>query len=139
MNSLSWLLYLADVSEGARWVAMFSMIICGLITAGSLVVWWAIVSESPTDDQEQEVKKWVGRVWSFFAPVFVISMMVFILVPQRQTLMLIAASEIGETVLASSQAQAIGGEAGELAVDSLRVLRQFITEQLDAPTEGIKE
>lgn len=133
MNSLSWLLYAADVSEGARWVTLFLMVISGIASAGSVVVWLAVMDDRPNEKQQEEVSTWVRRVWWRFAPLFIACMLVFIVVPQRQTLMLIAASEIGETVLASPQAQAIGGEAGELAADSLRVLRKFINEQLDAP------
>lgn len=138
MNSLSWLLYGADVSEGLRWVTMFLMVICGLVIAGSIVAFMAVMDDLQGEQQESFMK-WMGKVWGMFTPIFFVSMLAFIMVPQRQTLMLIAASEVGETVLASEQAQAIGGEAGELAVDSLRVLRQFINEQLDAPTEGTEE
>lgn len=139
MNSLSWLLYGADVSEGLRWVTLFSMIVCGLIIAGSIAGFFAMLDDGTADEGYQSFMKWMGKVWGLFVPIFLVSMLVFILTPQRNTIMLIAASEVGETVLASSQAQTIGGEAGELAVDSLRVLRKFINDQLDEPSEGTKQ
>lgn len=141
MNSLSWLLYAADISGRMSMtfglVATFSAIGCAVAGVGYVIT--KIVHETDNDEVPAVVVRMVGRAGAVLALVFVISCAVAVLAPSRNTIMLIAASEVGETVLASPQAQAIGGEAGELATDSLRVLRKFINEQLDTPAPQASE
>lgn len=50
--------------------------------------------------------------------------------------MLIVASQVGEQVINSKQAQEIGGDAGALAADSIRLLRKYVNEQLDEKPEA---
>lgn len=136
MNGLSWLLYFADVSEGIRLLATFGWIIAGLAVAGAIGFWINVEDNSPHDKEAQEAASRVfsKTFWSFL-PLFLISITLFTAIPQRQTFMLIAASEFGESILDNEDIQAIGGEAGDLAVDSMRFLREYINDQLPSDTE----
>lgn len=134
MNNLSWLLYAAEAFEGLKVAggiaSPLSILVAGLV---------GIVAALNRFDKD------IGGGERVAAPLFkavrtlvvvgVISGLVAIVAPSRNTIMLIAASEVGETVLASEQAQELGGEAGQLATDSLRVLRKFINAQLEEPAE----
>lgn len=80
-------------------------------------------------------KPFLRGVARLMSVIFPLCLLFWIVTPSKNTIMLIAASEVGETVLTSEKAQEIGGEAGALATDSLRVLRKFINEQLGEAAE----
>lgn len=135
MNSLSWLLYAADVSDTIKTSAPFfaglGIIVSGVAYPASFMVGETYSYQSPEEKAAAQARP--AQVQKFARSLALWSVAALLLVavlPTRSTLMLIAASEVGETVLASEQAQQIGGEAGALATDSLRVLRKFINEQL---------
>lgn len=124
MNSLSWLLYGADVFGNLRGASAAVLIIGGIGVALSPIGF--MIADLGPEDWLDSAKRLAGK----FIFVGALAALFLVVTPSRNTIMLIAASEVGETVLASPQAQQIGGEAGELAADSLRVLRKFINEQL---------
>lgn len=128
MNGLSWLLYLASVSDrigfAAGPIAFFSGV--ALIVAVAFSGATKVTPEEWADGFPEMARRSVR--WT--ATVFVLSASLSWFLPSRDTLMLIAASEVGETVLASKDVQNIGGEAGALATDSLRLLRKYVSEQL---------
>lgn len=125
MNSLSWLLYLAEVSDSAKGI----LIIMAIAGVFALVFSW--MPFMFRDEDPGDWVKWLMTVPKRSAWIVALGVVIFVLAPSRNTIMLIAASEVGETVLASEQAQQIGGEAGALAKDSLSVLRKFINDQLE--------
>lgn len=96
MNGLSWLIYLADVSNDLDWlvwfIAFFSCVACLfaifiMITAGS---------EGDT--------KASGQAWTFFRKTIWLALGSFFLsglIPAKETVYAIAASELGESVLHS--------------------------------------
>lgn len=127
MNSLSWLLYAADLTANVSAIAGVSLFVVGAVGAFSWVPF--MVGDKKVSDWTDWLR---GSAVRAAVPVG-LCVLVLVIAPSRNTIMLIAASEVGETVLASPQAQTIGGEAGELATDSLRVLRKFINDQLDVP------
>jgi hypothetical protein len=130
MNSLSWLLYGADASAKLGVALGTGTIVGALLVPGSFIA-MAWVHDFVTDDEA--TLRGIRDKWKVGATLAIVCAVLWAVVPSRNTIMLIAASEVGETVLASPQAQTIGGEAGELAADSLRVLRKFINDQLDGP------
>jgi hypothetical protein len=135
MNSLSWLLYGADVASSLKGtalpVAIFG-VIGGVLGGG----FGYMMKAAPLDDTMEATAPHVIGAARLCLTFGLVAMLISPFIPSRNTIMLIAASEVGETVLASPEAQQIGGEAGALATDSLRVLRKFINEQLaDGETE----
>jgi hypothetical protein len=129
MNSLSWLLYAADASDGLKTAGV---VVCGLSLTFAAFV-GGIAALNKFDGTFGGGERVAGPLFKFTRALTVIGSIAGLLsiaAPSRSTLMLIAASEVGETVLASEQAQQIGGEAGALATDSIRVLRKFINDQL---------
>lgn len=124
MNSVSWLIYAGGVVDNLRTTIGIGLvgtcIVCVFSPLGFMV------SDKSPDDWVTWIKRFLSKA---IVPVFV-GAAVLVVAPGRDALMLIAASEIGETVLASKDAQTIGGEAGALATDSLKLLRKYVTEQL---------
>lgn len=129
MNGLSWLLYFADVSEALRLFSTFVWVTLLIALTLSLFVWMGVADSSDKAEVDR-YQKFLVRLWWMGIPTFLAFMTFFIVIPQRQTFMLIAASEFGEEVLDNADVQAIGGEAGDLAVDSLSLLRKYINDQL---------
>lgn len=134
MNSLSWLLYAAEVAGNAQGVAVGVAVVTG-ISAGVCAGAAGMVISSYPDENDRANNKWLLSKVRPLAVASICFAMLAATLPSRNTIMLIAASEVGETVLASDQAQQIGGEAGALAADSLKVLRKFINGQLDEVAE----
>lgn len=129
MNSLSWLLYGAEVAGNAQGVFVGITIATGMSAIACLAGAGLIISSWP-DENDRANNKWLmGKVRPLLQICVTFAVLAAVM-PSRNTIMLIAASEVGETVLASPEAQQLGGEAGALAADSLRVLRKFINEQL---------
>lgn len=113
MNKLSWMLYLADVANSAG--ATFAI-------AGVLVLMWAcavtigrlayITKPSYTSGSEYEAE-WqavadfwhlkTGSLPSLFLGAFLL-LAVNVVIPSRETIYAIAASEVGENVLTSGTA-----------------------------------
>lgn len=134
MNSLSWLIYASDMLDGAKGVAMVIAPLSFLSAAGVGII-AALNKYDKTIGGGDRVADPLFRTTKNMVIVGSVAVAVAVMAPSRSTIMMIAASEVGETVLASSEAQKIGGEAGALATDSLRVLRKFINEQLDEKSE----
>lgn len=140
MNSLSWLLYAADVSQtikfGGSMFATFGLVGSVMAYPLSFVAGTTYSFSSPEEKAAAKVRPTqIQKVAKTVAILSVVILALGAVLPSRNTIMLIAASEVGETVLASDQAQKIGGEAGALATDSLKVLRKFINDQLDEAAE----
>lgn len=87
MNSLSWFLYWADVlptiAHGMAGISLFGMVLWGLFC-----VYMFIACD----------KKWP----LIFIPVFLVMMLISGLIPRKDTLYAIAASELGEEALKSN-------------------------------------
>lgn len=129
MNSLSWLLYLSDVAGSAKTASGT------ILGVGAFVGAFTAFMGPMTVDMFPGAGDILKRLVAPFVTVMGIALVVVIVAPSRETLMLIAASEVGETVLASETAQNVGGEAGALATDSLKLLRKYVTEQLGEASE----
>lgn len=136
MNGLSWLLYFSDVSDSLGWSFGLVMIFCGIATAASLLVLAMSLDHDmfSRDEKGAEGRKALRggafRTLRWFGTTLVVVFVAATLVPSSRTLMLIAASQFGETALNSDTAKQIGGEAGDLANDTIRLLRKYVTDQL---------
>ncbi|HWU19361.1 MAG TPA: hypothetical protein VN155_16895 [Devosia sp.] len=132
MNSVSWLLYAANVSSGLQGAAVGFAFLTGA-AAASCALFSAVVVSAYPDENDKKNSAWLLRKVRPLALTCIALTALAVLVPSRSTIMLIAASEVGEAVITSTEVQQLGGEAGALATDSLRVLREFINEQLAEP------
>ena len=129
MNALSWLLYGANIASNLGPTLGLTAIFAGCVALGAGIGTVACVVE------DVEMPKQFRKVLPVSLTILFVCGGLAVLVPSRDTIMLIAAAEVGETVLASKDVQSIGGEAGALATDSLKLLRKYVTEQLGEVAE----
>lgn len=109
MNSLSWFLYLAEVTDSLKGFSIFSSIMSGL----AFVFWFGAKVLSGNDRDAMQL---VQATW--FVPwVFSIATLFAILTPSKGTLYLIAGAEAGEMVVTS--------EAGQEILNDIKEVIQF--------------
>lgn len=129
MNNLSIFIYLAELIPSiGHMCALFA-----ILAAGGIVVCFMLRDFNNTvysfDTKEDiENKKstvsFANKGLKVFPIVIVVSIVVATIVPSRQTIMMIAASEFGETLYKSDQIQDIINPASKL-------LKSFIKEELE--------
>lgn len=129
MNSTSWLIYLANTSENLGTVLGMGAAALFIATCGLTVGKIGMMAEG------KKLPSGVNRFWLASIIALPVLSATAALLPSRDTVMMIAVSEIGASVLSTDKAQEIGGEAGELATDSLKLLRKYVTEQLGEEAE----
>ncbi len=101
MNNLSLLIYLAGVTGSLGGFLTFVTVVFAILAVVSVIVWLVSLSDSnfSSTEQAERVKKHSWRWgWAFLA-LMIFTGSVSALVPSRQTVLLIAGSEMGERVL----------------------------------------
>lgn len=58
------------------------------------------------------------------------SAVLMVLVPGRNTVLLIGASQVGEQIIQLQEVQEFGGDIGALASDTITLLRQVVSDQI---------
>lgn len=132
MNGLSWLLYLSDALGSAKTAS--SIVLIGGAFIGVLGGLMAplIMDESYLPSGS----KFLKAVTRPYIVTMALALGIVILAPSQNTIMLIAASQVGEQVLASPGAQQATTEAGSLALDSMKLLRKYINDQLGSASSS---
>lgn len=135
MNSLSWFLYFVDISQAIAivlWLFVASLFIA-IIASWVRGSWLRDKAYNGNDDPDW--KDGYLMQWNSLKLLIPIGIFIILacLVPSRQTLYMIAASQIGERVVALEEVQALGGDVGGLAADTITLLRQQIQSQITNP------
>ena len=115
MNSLSWLIYLAEVFGSFR--VTFG-ILSGLLIFGCVGLVFMSGGEV-FEDKNADARRWWFRGLAAAFALGAISM----ILPSSRTLYLIAASEIGEKAVASPEAKELFGEIRTTIMQQLKNLR----------------
>jgi len=106
MNNLSWLIYLADVAGCVGGFIAFISVMCGIASVVSLVIYIVPAEETVAS---------TARIWMRRAiPGLIVSGLIAGLIPNRQTVLMIAASEIGERAMTSTQVAGVVDPSLEL-------------------------
>jgi hypothetical protein len=113
------MLYLASVAGSVAGFLTFLAIISGIGTAISMIGSW-IAKENERDELATEMHKWFRRL----LPSWLVISLLASIAPGRETMMLIAASEMGQRLVQSQQVQGI-------ADPSLELLRTWIQRTTD--------
>lgn len=133
MNSVSWFLYLVDVSRGIQTIFVLAAVSC-LVLAFILGFYGITLRDTNSWDNAYEERraKGVSLHWKTLwlsVPIFVFFGL-SILIPSKDTLYMIGASQIGEQIIALEEVQEVGGEVGGLAKDTIALLREKIQSSL---------
>jgi MFS family permease len=108
MNMLSWLIYLAGVTGTLSGFFVFLAVLFGFIAAGCVVVWITTLQttdaysrpfEQSVVAEKTTVRKHSWRYIWVFLIMMITSGMLAAVIPDRRTVLLIAASQMGEQVL----------------------------------------
>lgn len=124
MNSLSWLIYAADVVGRAG--AMFVMAGVGLLIAGvvtSIVgrTTWSYYGVGPEERAESEkFRKSLAKTGPRLITLGLVLFLSSAMIPSRSTIYMIAASEIGETVVTSPDAVEMMGDLRTIIKSKLK-------------------
>ncbi|QIG73013.1 hypothetical protein EVB99_022 [Rhizobium phage RHph_N3_19] len=120
MNSLSWLLYFAGVSENIG--TAFTML-SFLFGFGALVATFFVVG---TRLDEPNRPEYHAPMWILFSSAipFFLFLAIAVLVPSKDTVYLIAGYEIGETVVKTPEAQQMFSDIREIIQQQLKSLKK---------------
>jgi hypothetical protein len=138
MNGLSWLIYLAGATGSLSTFFTIVCVIAGILTAVLSIV--ALVSLEKTNARgvekselvlkEQEEVHRSARKWAMrFGLLFFLFGVLNSILPDRRTVLLIAASEIGERTLKSDQMAAVGNRLANVVDPGLDLLNTWISKQ----------
>ena len=139
MNSLSWLIYLAGVTDGVGGfltfitvVIMIATVIFGIVTLALLNETDACRRSNPpewTANRRVVRKNMLGVATKLLACGILIGLLSAI-VPSRQTVLLIAASEIGERVVNSEKMARVGDRMTAVIDPSIDLLNTYIKKEV---------
>lgn len=101
MNQLSWLLYAADVAQGLGGLALFLAIVSGIVSGFCVPLRIAAEADDTVPPQVRDGLTYAVK-WAF--GIFIAASLVAVLTPEKDTLYAIAASEVGEQIVASPTA-----------------------------------
>lgn len=121
MNSLSWLIYLADITgdiEGLL-TGVFVFGLVGLVLTS--IGYFMMSGDNYCASEFEACRKFIKLAW----PIVLICGVLVAVIPARKTIMFIAASEFGEEIAQSNKAQNVGNKA-------YRALDKMLSEYLDA-------
>ncbi len=126
MNSLSWMLYLIEVSGDVLAVTAF-LGWAGLVIGGIGIIWGTILKlASEEKARDHKIAIAIRRVATRVFAVGIVAAAIATVIPSERTLYLIAGSELGETAVTS--------EDGQIIIDALR---KKVISYLATPT-GVK-
>ena len=128
MNSLSWFVYLIQVVSTLSSIASVTMFLSVLIYGGLWLVRSIAYSEVYGDRSREEYDTVKRPMIVFYQRlilgVFCVSLFLNIFVPKKETMILIAASEVGEKVFASQSVK-------NILDPSIELLQEYIKKELD--------
>lgn len=117
MNNLSWLLYLSGIAEN---IQMTLAVMGGFLFTGS-TIYICEAQCSGLGEKETKARFKRTRKWFYLVPVL---WLIAALVPNSTSIRLIAASEIGQTVVESSEGQEILNDVKTIIKQQIKGLKQ---------------
>jgi len=124
MNNLSWLIYLADVCDNIDLFFWWIMMLAILGTAVWALAGFIMVGDDCAPSSE-DWKLWRNLGFKLALPCLFVGVVLGSIVPEKETIYAIAASEMGET--------ALNTETGSKAV---KALNHWLDRQMTEEEEG---
>lgn len=129
MNSLSWLIYLAEVVDTfGKMLDVVLIIAVAALLAASIATVIGHLDEEPIITSFGKKLAKATLVTASICSIF------FVITPSRQTVLLIAASEIGERVVTSDRVQGVIDPSIELLQTWIRQQTQSIQREMQQST-----
>lgn len=141
MNSLSWLIYLAGATGSLSGFLTFVVVVLALLTAMLTLVALFTLDETDkygdllSEAELNNVRRTHGvsrRSAIRFGILFLVLGTATSLLPDRKTVLLIAASEIGERMLTSDRMARLENRVASVVDPSLELLNTWINQQTES-------
>lgn len=120
MNSVSWFLYAIDVIGNLKAISVMAFVVFGIMFIVTLIA--VPISDGEVLDAESR-PTWYKFFWRSLTCT-IVGFLIFTILPSRNTMYAIAASEVGEKVIANEQVRGI-------ADDATKALHQWIKKQIE--------
>lgn len=137
MNNVSWFLYLIDLFYSLSNNFLGPMAVISIIASMIIIIITNLYKTHTEHDSQSGYTRTkvflaphLKRHLSYLIPTAIISLLIISIIPSKQTMYMIAASQIGEQVVQLEEVQAIGGDVGGLASDAIKLLRERISTEL---------
>lgn len=127
MNNLSWMIYFIDVFQTiVRW-SIFATIVSAISLSASFIMISICIDDCSKRKEIEKIERYQQTRLKFVKiclPILIVSIIISTVIPSRQTLILISASEISEKIINSDNTKAI--------IDpSVNLLKGWIRKELD--------
>lgn len=131
MNNLSWFIYLTQVSDSAR-DASSAFMIASSIVVGILFIFAPLIAMMVEDiDGLATIKAKIPSALKMWGILFCVAALFYLTMPSRQTMILIAGSEMGERIVKSDAVKDIVNPGADL-------LKAWIKDETDKITSKKK-
>ncbi len=110
MNTVSWLIYLTYVIPSVSWFATAWAIVFGTATIFLIIMWNiynAKANERWAEPEDKEFPETIAKQFKWVIPSGLLCLVLANIVPDQQTMYMIAASELGEEVIMSDEAKVL--------------------------------
>lgn len=126
MNSLSWFIYLTQIVDNLGNAAGGVLAAVGIFGGIGLVMFSVFTFEigNPTDDNERYLIGLRKTLTKAFVAIMVVAGLVAVFTPSRQTMLMIAGSEMGERLIKSESVNGIVNPGMDL-------IRKWIKQEAD--------
>lgn len=123
MNTLSWILYGADVA-GSLGVFFGSIgAVCLFLFIPASVIAYLIVWNVGDNVEYGASQQYLRKIAKMLGVIGLVSVLISTLIPRRETIYMIAASEVGEVVVDSPEAREILTELKKTIMSNLKSLQ----------------
>jgi hypothetical protein len=148
MNSLSWLIYIANVSVSLGGFFTFLAVVCGFAAVVVIIIITVCVLDTdyygrslPNDQLAKRdiIHKGLKKTAIITATGMFLFGTFSTLMPDRETILLIAASEIGEKVVQTEQVKGVFDPSVELLKTWISQQTQSIKSQMSQQTDRITD
>lgn len=121
MNALTLMIYLISMLGNLK--VVFGFLIAGLAIFGGITL---IIFLASADNGNGSAAMFGAKWFKRSIPALILVCFITALIPDRQTMIMMAASEVGEYVVQTEQMQGALDEVGTLSKDSVELLREYI-------------
>jgi hypothetical protein len=139
MNALSWLIYLVGMITNLS-AALGVILGVSIFLCIAILIFKAIAFLSANDSWKKEAlqaedyiawQKQFSKYFKWVFSIFVVSLFLTIFVPERQTMIMIAASEVSERVIKTETMQSALNDVSGLSGDAVELLKEYIKSETD--------
>lgn len=120
MNSLSWLIYVADIVGNIKVIGALIII---MMIASSIMFLMSFPWESDCYGDDVELPRRARKISAKVFILCIIGTILSIFIPSSKTIWLIAGSEIGENVLAKPETQEVLGDVYTIIQSKVKELK----------------